>query len=388
MIKRIVRVMVLLALTALVGGVVGCALGSSPTSTTISITTTTTTEAPASWRQVQPSGEKASARCYQSVVYDSVSQRVLMFAGFDGTDALSETWAYDAAAESWTDLRPESEDQPAATRQMPAAYDPTNDRVISFDGSSWGYEVAANVWYLLSPKGDKLTPARVGASMVRDEQSGKMILYGGTDMDKAFDETWSYDPVANTWTNLEPAGPIPPGRSDAGMAYDPVSGTVILFGGVDGEFNCLADTWAYDPESNAWSKLQTTVAPDARSGIGMAYDPHSERIILFGGVDSQLVCYSDTWAFDAGSGTWTQLSPPGEIPMARGRAALVYAADIDMLVLFGGLAMQSDGQGGFGSQVYLDDLWIFGVQKERTSPVPTTIEPPSMDGTTSSTLGS
>ena len=43
----------------------------------------------------------------------------------------------------------------------------------------------------------------------------------------------------------------------------------------------------------------------------MAYDPHSKMIVLFGGIDSQFVCYNDTWAFDPAAGTWTELQPGG-----------------------------------------------------------------------------
>jgi hypothetical protein len=93
----------------------------------------------------------------------------------------------------------------------------------------------------------------------------------------------------------------------------------------------------------------------------MAYDPHTRRVILFGGIDSQLVCYDDTWAFDPASGTWTEVALEGERPLARGRVMLAYSADIDKLVLFGGAAVQADDTGGFGYLVYLNDLWVYGV---------------------------
>ena len=150
---------------------------------------------------------------------------------------------------------------------MPAVFEPATSKVITFDGTSWGYDTAANSWKALSPKG-KLKPARMGACMVADAASGKVILFGGTDMNKWYDETWSYDPTANTWTNLKPVGAVPAGRSDAGMAYDPTSGKIILFGGVDGEFNCLSDTWSYDPTANTWTKL---TAAGTRRAPGVAW---------------------------------------------------------------------------------------------------------------------
>jgi hypothetical protein len=397
--KRPVVIVTLLLVAFLVVGVVGCSLFSPSTTTSSTtstiITTTTTTEPPASWKQMQPTGTLPSARCYQAMVYDPTSRRVLMFAGFDGTDALSETWAYDGEADSWANLNAEGDEQPSAAVQMPAVFDPTTSRVITFDGTSWGYDVAANEWKALSLKG-KLKPARMASCMALDRNSDKIFLFGGTDMHKWYNETWCYDPATKKWTNLKPEGEVPSGRSDAGMAYDPRSGRFFLFGGVDEEFNCLDDTWSYDPNANTWTKLASTgVGPSARSGLGLAYDPHHKTIILFGGIDSQYVCYGDTWSFDPAEGTWTQLEPVGASPSARGRCTLVYDEGLDMMVLFGGAVVQSDSSGGFGSLVYLDDTWVYGVFLDSDSggtaatevtPLTTTSLPGSGTGTTSTTL--
>ena len=358
----------------------GCSLGSPATTTESSTTTssTTTTEAPGSWRQVDPTGVVPSARCYQALVYDSTSRGLLMFSGFDGTSALSETWTYDASQNSWGKVLVEEEGQPMSARQMPGAYDPTTRSVVAYDGTSWGYAVAEKAWNELGPEGEKLRPTRLGACMVMDDKTGKVVLFGGTDMSVSYDETWVYDPNTNTWTNMSTEGARPPGRSDAGMAYDPVSGKVVLFGGVDSDFNCLDDTWAYDGPANTWTQVVTDDAPSARSGLAMAYDPGSRRIVLFGGIDSQLLCYNDTWAFDMSEGVWTELSPEGELPQARGRTTMAYSADIDKLVMFGGAAVQAADTRGFGYLVYLNDLWVYGVflddeEAEESMPIETLV---------------
>ena len=37
-----------------------------------------------------------------------------------------------------------------------------------------------------------------------------MILFGGPDAEgQAKDDTWAYDPAANTWTELKPTGAVP-----------------------------------------------------------------------------------------------------------------------------------------------------------------------------------
>lgn len=331
--------------------------------TTTSITTTTTTTLPEpSWSQVEPEGETPSPRCYQAMVLDSTTGEIIMFGGVGAADALAETWSYDALTNEWAHLDVGNGEQPSAARQMPGAYDPAGLQIISFDGTTWGYDAAEAAWETLSPKGDRLVPARTGACMVMDQTSGKVILFGGTDMSVSFDETWSYDPAENRWTELQPEGEVPAGRSDAGMAYDATSGNIIMFGGVDSDFDCLGDTWSYDPTANVWTEIVTGGAPMARSGLALAYDRRSEQLIMFGGIDSQLTCYNDTWTLDPAAGTWTELDPLGDVPSARCRVSMVYVPGIDKLVVFGGAAVQTDAGGGFGSLIYLNDMWTFGVQ--------------------------
>jgi N-acetylneuraminic acid mutarotase len=130
-------------------------------------------------------------------------------------------------------------------------YDSSTGKVILFGGSgdtdlndTWAYDPAANIWTNLKPSGD-LPSARDGHSMVYDSSTGKVILFGGSnESDPTFNDTWAYDPVGNTWTNLNPSGSLPSGRVGHSMVYDPTTGKVILFGGL-GEQGIFDDIWAY-----------------------------------------------------------------------------------------------------------------------------------------------
>jgi hypothetical protein len=359
--KRSIVLVALLSCCVLAAGVAACG-GLLPTTSTTIIATTTTTEPPAVWKQAQPSGVVPSARCYTGMAYDPSLSKVIVFAGFDGTSALRETWAYDPLGSVWSRLEPTGDDQPSGAGQIPAVYDFATRRIIAFDGTTWTYYSAVNAWEALNTAA-KVSPALLGGSLAYDSTTGKVFLFGGTDKAKVSNETWLYDPVANNWSNLNPVGEVPPGRSDAGMAYDPTSGKIVLFGGVDSGLACLNDTWSYDPASNRWTKLSPPGAPVARSGHGMAYDPHTKTVILFGGIDSDFVCHDDTWAYDPVEGSWTELTLAGDRPQARGRSVLVYASSIDKLVLFGGTGVQGNAGGGFGSPMYLSDTWIYGIDR-------------------------
>ncbi len=117
--------------------------------------------------------------------------------------------------------------------------------------------------------------------MAYDPTSGRVIMFGGfDDFGVRLNDTWAYDPVANTWTDLSPQGTLPPARSAQAMAYDPSSGRVIMFGGLSGSPNPssslegLDDTWAYDPVANTWTNLSPSgPRPPASWWQSMVFDP-------------------------------------------------------------------------------------------------------------------
>jgi hypothetical protein len=73
----------------------------------------------------------------------------------------------------------------------------------------------------------------------------------------------------------------PAARSGAAMVYDPATGDMVLFGGIGGTGQPLADTWIWDGSS--WSQAAPADSPPARYGAQMAWDPQSQRVILVGG---------------------------------------------------------------------------------------------------------
>lgn len=82
-----------------------------------------------------------------------------------------------------------------------------------------------------------------GDFAVYDSSIGKVTSFGWK-----YDVTWTYDPVANAWTEFHPAGDIPPQRQLGSLVYDPGTEKVILFGGSYGtgtDEEYFNDTWAY-----------------------------------------------------------------------------------------------------------------------------------------------
>ncbi len=199
-------------------------------------------------------------------------------------------------------------------------------------------------WTELRPTGS-LPSARYGQKMVQDPTSGRVIMFGGyagADGGAALNDTWAYDPNANTWTDLQPSGTLPPGRFASSIVYDPASRGLIMFGGNDGTAR-LNDTWAYDLAANTWTKLSPSGSPPpGRGGQVMAYDPSGERILMFGGRASEMDFLNDIWAFDGAANTWTKLSPSGNLPPARGQSAMAYDPAARRMILFGGWNLETE----------------------------------------------
>jgi N-acetylneuraminic acid mutarotase len=164
-------------------------------------------------------------------------------------------------------------------------------------------------------------------------------------------DTWAYDPVANTWTELKPSGGPPPPRQPDGMVYDPTTRRILVFGGAGDENWAQNDIWAYDPVKNSWTELNRTgPRPEKRWGAGIAYDSSRSQVILFGGSNAdQSKYFSDTWLYDPAADTWTELKPSGTLPGARAAATVKYFEATDQVIMFAGLGPSGE----------LKDLWAF-----------------------------
>src|SRR5205807_1878963 len=112
-------------------------------------------------------------------------------------------------------------------------------------------------------------------------------------------DTWTWD--GSTWTQIT-ASPSPPARFGAVMAYDALSGAVVLFGGAD-DHSDRGDTWSFT--GVGWTQPGGAGAVTRLYG-GMAYDAGHGALVQFGGIGGCALpggyTCSDTW-------TWAPLTP-------------------------------------------------------------------------------
>ncbi len=334
------------------------------------------------WTEMDPV-TKPSARMEQKMVYDNHSGRVILFGGGD-PGLTNDTWAYDAETNTWTNLAPAA--APPARSVFGMTYDTRSDRAIVFGGSdgysplndTWAYDSQANAWTRMSPAASP--PARAYAVLAYDSKADRTILFGGWSSSGGYSDTWAYDFDSNAWEELAPAvAPSP--RYYHAMVYDVQSDRIILFGGTDVSGH-LADTWAYDYGANEWTEMAPATSPPARDSHSMAYDALSRQVVMFGGWGPSIPgnFADDSWAYDYGTNTWTELAP-GTSPPARNSAAMAYDTESDRVVLFGGQV---------SANVLADDTWIYAaltpsspknlVAVEGDGEVALSWDPPVFDG--------
>jgi len=346
--------------------------GAAPPTTTMAPTTTvmettSTTEllpTEAVWADLAPAGDLPPSRSEHAVAYDTADGVMVLFGGWDSANVtFNDTWLFDSSTDTWTDDSPTGK-LPDARAQHQMVYDPIGGKVIMFGGISkadgtqfddtWEYDPATKTWTELKPEGS--TPsARSSFAMVYDDIDQKVLLFGGWSKETSahLNDLWAYDPAENAWTELTPEGDLPPARGSHALAYDPVEAKVVLFGGTDSTAY-FDDTWVYDFATNAWTSITPTgEMPSARAGHRMTYDPSSATIVLFGGWDGTAY-FNDTWTFDLVTYTWTNLNLAAA-PSARDSHSLIYVATTNELIMFGGFVGGTDVS---------QDTWSFGIPQD------------------------
>lgn len=211
-------------------------------------------------------------------------------------------------------------------------------------------------WLPVDPVGQTPSP-RMSHAMAYNARAGAVVLFGGvfmTDEDILdYGDTWSFNTTTSRWTDLAPAGAVPPARDSHAMAYDLDTEQIILFGGVNGYGEWLDDTWSYDAATNSWFDLAPPGArPLPRMGHALAYDPVTRQMILFGGIDDIDTYFGDTWAYDFATNSWLDLNPAGQVPTGRYGHTMVYDAGSGRVLLFG----------GWGNDGNFNDTWAYDPQ--------------------------
>lgn len=273
----------------------------------------TITTTPYHWVQVFPTGTAPSARYGHGAAYDSVSNRMILFAGgTSSTQCLNDLWVLDDAnsangTPAWVPLSPTGTLPPARLNHN-AAYDPSTNTLIVFGGSNCAGGYLSDVWVVSNANGEAGTPR---------------------------------------WRHLLPSGVAPSARENSSAIYDSANNMLTIYAGDAGSTG-LSDVWTLSHANGqggtpVWTHLLPTgTPPSARTGQSSVYDATNNRMIVFGGINAVTGTQflNDTWILTTANGiggtpSWISEKVTGTAPQRRFHAAFFSSANDDM-VIFGG----------------------------------------------------
>jgi hypothetical protein len=180
----------------------------------------------------------------------------------------------------------------------------------------------------------------------------------------ALNDTWSMElggAGAGTWTQDTTSGTPPPGLWHATAAFDSTGNRLIVFGGRDSAGTQYNTTWVLDfgyIPNPTWYTQATTSAPSPRWDAAAVVDPVSNTMLLFGGAFDQTtpattLYYSDSFLLDLSTWQWTQLSP-SQSPSVRHGMAFGHDPVNRLFVIFGGFGTPNPGPSAVGDVFYFD----------------------------------
>jgi hypothetical protein len=204
------------------------------------------------WSKVAGTIPNSGIGC--AVTWMPVLGRAIVFGGLGTIGYSAQTWAYDPAQKTLTQLHPAT--SPPKRADSIAAYDPGGPG-----------------------------------------ETGRMLVFGGTqdEMTSAYhlNDLWAFD--GTNWSELTPSGGPPDGRRVAAGGFDATSRRWIVFGGTD-ETMDYGDLWVLDVAAQTWTQLAGDGAPSARGFASAGWDPGSSSFFVVGGLQQPSdVLVADGW---------------------------------------------------------------------------------------------
>lgn len=294
------------------------------------------------WMRKTTSGP--GKRAHFGMAYDNTKEEIILNGGYGPGIERSpaspargpeqnDTWDWDGAMWQLKNSGPLNINHHAL------AYDKANKQPTLFGGTVGGgrsnntYILVDDEWIVKTPSNFMSPEARDGHAMAYDELRKTILLFGGSTVgdsrrQTAFEDTWEWDGKA--WNKLHISGPDP--RWGHKMVYDENCEAIVLFGGTNGT-KYFDDTWIWEGNLASWKKVNTQNNPTARCSFGLAFDCVNQNTILLGGKDFNANPVNDLWKWDGEN--WIQLAG-NTPPSLRYDAGLVYDIKRNKLIVYGG----------------------------------------------------
>ncbi len=303
------------------------------------------------WTQLKPSGNAPAPRGNAAAIYDPVAHRLVAFGGRVPGGELNDVWALDLGEMRWRNITPNSGPAPTPRWSHNAVYDPAAHRMLVWSGRGggmfyndvWSFDLNAHTWTELAAS-DPLPNLRYGTAAVFDPLANELVNFAGFTDAGRFEDTWRFDPNNALWRELgatENPGP----RCLHSASYDSRAHRMLIYGGQRGSSR-LGDLWALDLNGDSWSELTVDTSPPGRTFAASIFDGLGNRFVIFGG-DTGGEKSAEVWAFDIEENSWLPIKTTGAAPTARSGAAAIYIEAENRALYFGGAAVVG----------FFDEVW-------------------------------
>jgi hypothetical protein len=251
------------------------------------------------WTQLTPTGTPPAPRTGHTTIYDPVRDRMLVYGGTDSVNTYGDVWALSlSGSPAWTHVVTNG-GPPVARFQHVAVYDSQRDRMVVHGGGGpgdtgemWALNLSTNTWTSVigSPSGPGF---RQDHAAVYDPINDRIVMFGGTSDDALWSVNFSGTP---TWSQLAHNGTPPLARSGMAAVYDAPAHSMLIFGG--------SEAASYDSVENETSLLHLIDTPEwtqldlgadkpaPRRASFAAIDPSTETFYIGGGCCNNV---SDLW---------------------------------------------------------------------------------------------
>ncbi|KAJ7492803.1 hypothetical protein FB451DRAFT_1389152 [Mycena latifolia] len=199
--------------------------------------------------------------------------------------------------------------------------DPKSKPTDKQDDSLYLLNLVSREWTKVTVYG----PAPVGryGHAVTMAAGSKFIVFGGQVDGEFLNDLWSFDlnslRTRATWELCEPASSERPAQR-TGHACITFENRIIVFGGTDGQYH-YNDTWTFDLTTRKWSELQCIgFIPSPREGHAAALV--DDVIYVFGGRGVDGKDLSDLAAFKISNQRWYMFQNMGPSPSGRSGHAM------------------------------------------------------------------
>jgi hypothetical protein len=251
------------------------------------------------WKPIdQPLGRQPCGRILPAATYDASLKKIVLFGGDDYTRCLDDTWVYDCATRTWTEVPPPVSPPARACAGMASV---AGEEVVLLTGGyaagwkglcdTWVYDIAANTWTRLAAELPVPAPY---CSADADPATGALIVYGANaDMViSGFSHGYSTHAVVSAMrldVGSAPKATVPPPvraptyHCSAGILFSQPLPEDLLGAKNPGLDPKAGRKAVADLPANTWVLRTTPLAIRGRQWGSYAYDVLSHRLLAWGG---------------------------------------------------------------------------------------------------------